>query len=196
MKIGITVNGVLRDTLYKIIKVHNLYNGTELKIDDIETTNLLEYFDFETEKEFFDWLYVECPMEIFGNSPSTSDNVFNDLNKFYKDFRDEHKITIYSEEIEKSKAATLFFLAKYGCLVDNVSFFGLKSIYTDLWDDVDLLITSDITLLETKPKDKTTIKVETKFNDEVDSDFTIDGLSSIFEIEMFKNENEEEKITE
>ena len=190
MKIGITVNGVLRDTLYKIIKVYNLYNEAELEIDDIKTTNLLEYFDFETEEEFFDWLYVECPMEIFGNCPSTTDNVFNDLNKFYKDFRDEHKITIYSEEIEKSKSATLFFLAKYGCLVHNVSFFGLKSIYTDLWDNVDLLITSDITLLETKPKDKTTIKVETKFNDEVDSDFTIDELSSIFEIEMFKNEEE------
>ena len=142
MKIGITVNGVLRDTLYKIIKVYNLYNETELKVDDIKTTNLLEYLDFETEEEFFDWLYVECPMEIFGNCPSTTDNVFNDLNKFYKDFRDEHKITIYSEEIEKSKAATLFFLAKCGCLVDNISFFGLKSIYTDLWDNVDLLITS------------------------------------------------------
>ena len=74
--------------------------------------------------------------------------------------------------------------------------FGLKSIYTDLWDNVDLLITSDITLLETKPKDKTTIKIETKFNTKVDSDFTIDELSSIFEIEMFKNENEEEEITE
>ena len=61
-------------------------------------------------------------------------------------------------------------------------------------DNVDLLITSDITLLETKPKDKTTIKVGTKFNDEVDSDFTIDELSSIFEIEMFKNE--EKEITE
>ena len=35
MKIGITINGVLRDTLYKIIKVYNLYNETELKVDDI-----------------------------------------------------------------------------------------------------------------------------------------------------------------
>ena len=33
-------------------------------------------------------------------------------------------------------------------------------------------------------------------NTKVDSDFTIDELSSIFEIEMFKNENEEEEITE
>ena len=85
MRIGITVNGVLRDTLHKIIKVYNLYNETDLKVDDIETTNLLEHLDFETEEEFFDWLYVECPMEIFGNSPSTSDNVFNELNKFYKE---------------------------------------------------------------------------------------------------------------
>jgi len=194
MRIGITVNGVLRDTLYKIIKVYNLYNETELVIDDIETTNLLDHLDFETEEELLDWLYVECPMEVFGNCPSVTDNTVNDLNRFYKTFRDEHKITIYSEEIGKSKSATLFFLAKYGCLVDNIGFFGLKSIYTDLWDSVDLLITSDITLLETKPKNKITVKVETKFNSNVNSDFTIDELSTIFELEMFKNE--EEEITE
>lgn len=194
MRIGITVNGVLRDTLYKIIKVYNLYNETELVIDDIETTNLLDHLDFETEEELLDWLYVECPMEVFGNCPSVTDNTVNDLNRFYKTFRDEHKITIYSEEIGKSKSATLFFLAKYGCLVDNIGFFGLKSIYTDLWDSVDLLITSDITLLETKPENKITVKVETKFNSNVNSDFTIDELSTIFELEMFKNE--EEEITE
>ena len=194
MRIGITVNGVLRDTLYKIIKVYNLYNETELVIDDIETTNLLDHLDFETEEELLDWLYVECPMEVFGNCPSVTDNTVNDLNRFYKTFRDEHKITIYSEEIGKSKSATLFFLAKYGCLVDNISFFGLKSIYTDLWDSVDLLVTSDITLLETKPENKITVKVETKFNTNVNSDFTIDELSTIFELEMFKNE--EEEITE
>ena len=184
MRIGITVNGVLRDTLYKIIKVYNLYNETEL----------LDHLDFKTEEELLDWLYVECPMEVFGNCPSVTDNTVNDLNRFYKTFRDEHKITIYSEEIGKSKSATLFFLAKYGCLVDNIGFFGLKSIYTDLWDSVDLLITSDITLLETKPENKITVKVKTKFNSNVNSDFTIDELSTIFELEMFKNE--EEEITE
>tara|TARA_R110000851_G_scaffold48370_4_gene116996 strand:- start:3928 stop:4512 length:585 start_codon:yes stop_codon:yes gene_type:complete len=194
MRIGITVNGVLRDTLYKIIKVYNLYNETELVIEDIETTNLLDHLDFKTEEELLDWLYVECPMEVFGNCPSVTDNTVNDLNRFYKTFRDEHKITIYSEEIGKSKSATLFFLAKYGCLVDNIGFFGLKSIYTDLWDSVDLLITSDITLLETKPENKITVKVKTKFNSNVNSDFTIDELSTIFELEMFKNE--EEEITE
>ena len=40
MRIGITVNGVLRDTLHKIIKVYNLYNETDLKVDDIQTTCL------------------------------------------------------------------------------------------------------------------------------------------------------------
>ena len=78
--------------------------------------------------------------------------------------------------------------------MDNIGFFGLKSIYTDLWDSVDLLITSDITLLETKPENKITVKVKTKFNSNVNSDFTIDELSTIFELEMFKNE--EEEITE
>ncbi len=139
-------------------------------------------------------MYVECPMEIFGNGLALKDNIFNTLNGFYKDFRDEHEIIIVSEEIEKSKSATLFFLAKYGCLIDNIKFFGLNSFYDNVWEEVDMLITTDTRLLLNKPEKKETIKIENKFNKEIDSDFTISELEQIFDLNMFKNEKEE--ITE
>tara|TARA_R110002020_G_scaffold68611_4_gene179472 strand:+ start:15563 stop:16147 length:585 start_codon:yes stop_codon:yes gene_type:complete len=194
MRIGITVNGVLRDTLQKVISVYNRYNETELDVEEFESLNLLEYLKFETEEELLEWMYVECPMEIFGNGLALKDNIFNTLNGFYKDFRDEHEIIIVSEEIEKSKSATLFFLAKYGCLIDNIKFFGLNSFYDNVWEEVDMLITTDTRLLLNKPEKKETIKIENKFNKEIDSDFTISELEQIFDLNMFKNEKEE--ITE
>ena len=194
MRIGITINGVLRDTLQKVISIYNRYNETELNVDDFESLNLLDYLKFETEEELLEWMYVECPMEIFGNGVALSDNIFNTLNTFYKDFRDEHEIVILSEEIEKSKSATLFFLAKYGCLVDNIKFFGLNSFYENVWDEVDMLITTDSRLLLNKPEEKESIKIENKFNKEIDSDFTIPELEQIFDLNIFKNEKEE--ITE
>jgi len=194
MRIGITVNGVLRDTLQKVISVYNRYNETELDVEEFESLNLLDYLKFETEEELLEWMYVECPMEIFGNGLALKDNIFNTLNGFYKDFRDEHEIIIVSEEIEKSKSATLFFLAKYGCLIDNIKFFGLNSFYDNVWEEVDMLITTDARLLLNKPEKKETIRIENKFNKEIDSDFTISELEQIFDLNIFKNEKEE--ITE
>ena len=194
MRIGITINGVLRDTLQKVILTYNRYNEADIKIEDLKSLNLLEYLKFETEEELLEWMYVECPMEIFGNGLALRDNIFNTLNTFYKDFRDEHEIIIVSEEIEKSKSATLFFLAKYGCLIDNIKFFGLNSFYDNVWEDVDMIITTDPQLISKKPKNKKSIKIEDRFNKEINSDFTISELEQIFDLNIFKNEKEE--ITE
>jgi len=194
MRIGITINGVLRDTLQKVILTYNRYNEADIKIEDLKSLNLLEYLKFETEEELLEWMYVECPMEIFGNGLALRDNIFNTLNTFYKDFRDEHEIIIVSEEIEKSKSATLFFLAKYGCLIDNIKFFGLNSFYDNVWEEVDMIITTDPQLISKKPKNKKSIKIEDRFNKEINSDFTISELEQIFDLNIFKNE--EEEITE
>ena len=193
MRIGITVNGVLRETLDKLVSVYNRYNEDSVSVESIDNLDLLSYFKFETQEELINFMYVECPMEIFGNCPAPKDDTFFQLNKFYKEFRDVHEITIFSEEIEKSKSATLFFLAKYGCLVDNIKFFGLNSFYDSVWGEVDLMITSDGDLLEKQPADKKSIKLDDKFNKEINSDFTITQLSEIFDIDIFKYEENEIK---
>jgi hypothetical protein len=36
--------------------------------------------------------------------------------------RDNHDILIVSDEIGKSKPASLFFISKFGCLVESVNF--------------------------------------------------------------------------
>jgi hypothetical protein len=54
--------------------------------------------------------------------------------------------TIISDEIGKSKPATLFFLSKYGCLIENIKFYSKVTI-EDVYDKFDVIITSNPDLL-------------------------------------------------
>ena len=65
------------------------------------------------------------------------------------DFRDFNEITIISDEIGKSKPATLFFLSKYGCLIENIKFYS-KVTLSDTFDSFDVIITSNPDLLSLK----------------------------------------------
>jgi FMN phosphatase YigB (HAD superfamily) len=61
-------------------------------------------------------------MEIFGHAPSTEMMTFNIFNDLYVSIRDNHDLIIISDEIGKTKPATLFFLSKFGCLSESIVF--------------------------------------------------------------------------
>jgi hypothetical protein len=133
MRIGIDLNGVLRDTLGKIEQVYDKFylsnedGESDFKyeiIDPIDSLNLLKHFKFPSDNDLYEFLYIEHPMEIFGHAPSVEYTGMNDLNDFYIDMRDNHEIIIVSDEIGKSKPATLFFLSKFSCLVENIKFYS------------------------------------------------------------------------
>jgi hypothetical protein len=118
MRIGIDLNGVLRDTLGKIEQVYDKFylsnedDESDFKYEitePIDSLNLLKHFKFPSDNDLYEFLYIEHPMEIFGHAPSVEYTGMNDLNDFYVDMRDNHEIIIVSDEIGKSKPATLFF---------------------------------------------------------------------------------------
>ena len=49
MKIGITIDGVLRNLLKKCITTHKKYYKSEINIKEITDYNLDKYFEFEDE---------------------------------------------------------------------------------------------------------------------------------------------------
>ena len=120
-------------------------------------------------------------MEIFGHSPSMQNNTFNILNDIYVNFRDFNEITIISDEIGKSKPATLFFLSKYGCLIENIKFYS-KVTLSDTFDSFDVIITSNPDLLSLKNDNKTIIKVITTYNSEFDGDYNISNIEELSEV--------------
>ena len=133
---------------------------------------------FQTDEELYSFLYEEFPMEIFGHSQSVEYSTFNDFNEIYLNLRDNHDVLIVSDEIGKSKPASLFFLSKFGCLVEKVKFYSNSTI-NSMWDEIDVLLTSNPALLLEHPEDKIVIKYQTDYNKHIKSDNSITTLKEL-----------------
>ena len=192
MRIGIEVNGVLRNTVDKITQTYQkfLIDKTD-GIDEtgeftyemslpVETLNLSDHLKFQNEEELYSFLYEEFPMEIFGHAQSTEYNTFNDLNELYLKLRDEHELVIVSDEIGKSKPATLFFLSKFGCQFEKVKFYSNYTI-NSMWDEIDILLTANPSLLLEYPSDKIIIKYNTDYNKHSESSISINSIKELDE---------------
>lgn len=189
MRIGVEINGVLRNTLDKIQQTYNKFyvertdgiEDSEFKyeiISDLTTLDLKSHLKFRDDDEVLSFLYEEFPMEIFGHAQSTEYSTFNDLNEFYINMRDEHELIIISDEIGKSKPASLFFLSKFGCQFEKIKFYSNYTI-KEMWSEIDILITANPNLLENHPEEKLLIKYETNYNKHIDSLVTIKTIKEL-----------------
>ena len=147
-------------------------------ISDVTSLDLKKHLEFKNEDEIYDFLYKEHTMEIFGHASSVEYNSVNDLNDFYVDMRDNHEIIIVSDEIGKSKPASLFFLAKFGCLLEQVKFYS-ESTINSLWDSVDVLLTANPNLLLKHPDNKVVIKYNTFYNSDIKTENSISTLKEL-----------------
>lgn len=209
-KIGIEVNGVLRNTLDKFKQLYekhmienfeaensnqtfemDLSGNTTLEevaddfvyeiIEPINTYDLKNHFKFPSDEDLYNFMFEDFPMQLFGHAGSTETYTFNDLNDFYVKNRDEYEIYIISDEIGKSKPATLFFLSKFGCLVENIKFYS-NSTLPSMWETIDILITSNPTLLVDTPENKTTVQYITDYNKSIECEYKIEKLSDLDEL--------------
>ena len=210
-RIGIDVNGVLRDTIGKFKQLYekhlidspqseylnptytiDLSGNTEIIennltkfeykiLSEVTSLDLKSHFNFQNDEELLNFMYEEYAMELFGHAPSTELNTFNILNDIYFELRDKNDLVIVSNEIGKSKPATLFFISKFGCLLEKIVFF---SEYTkkNMWNEIDILLTADPILLLEKPSDKKVIKYVTSYNNNVECEFEITSISEFTEL--------------
>jgi len=209
-KIGIEVNGVLRDTIGKFKQLYEKHLidqdveshvGATYELDmsgnteliegieenftyefksEVDSLDLMKHFSFRSNDELFSFMYEEYAMELFGHAPSTETYTFNILNDLYFEFRDNNDLLIVSDEIGKSKPSTLFFLSKFGCLFEKVFFYS-ETTKQSMWDSVDVLLTSNPDLLLNVPNGKVVIKYSTEYNKHVSSDYEIYNLSELSE---------------
>ena len=211
MRIGIEINGVLRDTIGKFTQLYekhliedaefnnptylmDLSGNTEVALiedpfkyeilSDVTSLNLLDHYAFPSKDGLYSFMYEEYTMELFGHAPSTEMMTFNILNDIYHNLRDKYDLMIVSDEIGRSKPSSLFFLSKFGCLLEKVFFYS-EVTKNDMWNSVDILLTANPDLLLNKPSNKIVIKYETEFNKNVESEHTIKSLSE-FEDKLTK----------
>jgi len=178
MKIGITIDGVLRNLLKKCIITHKKYYQSDIDIKEIIDYDLDKYFEFENEESLDKFLYEDCSLEIFGYSDEIEDHVISKLNEFITRNLEHHEIVLLTRECGRAIPATLFFLSKTGSMCRNIKF--IRS-YDEMWDECDLLLTSFPHFIENKPDNKTLIKVERNYNKDVSSDYQIKSASEFLE---------------
>jgi hypothetical protein len=209
MRRGIEINGVLRNTFEKIKQVYqkNLIDSQTIEsqptynidisgdtqdlitnedfkyeiLSEEESFDLEKMYKFQNKEELYSFLYEEYTMEVFGHAPSTEMNTFNVLNEFYLEFRDNYDISIVSNEIGKSKPSSLFFLSKFGMLIEKIFFYSEITKKT-MWDSIDVLLTANPYLLLERPENKIVIKYVTNYNKDISSDYEITSLSELKEI--------------
>jgi len=217
-KIAIDINGVLRDTIGKFDQLYekhlieknedqflgqtyelDMSGNTEIietsednfkyeKLSEVTTLNLNDHYTFKSSEELFNFMFEEYAMELFGHAPSTEMTTFNMLNDLYFDLRDDNELLVVSREIGKSKPSSLFFLSKFGCLLEKVVFFS-DITTNDMWNQVDILLTADPMLLLDKPTNKIVVKFNTSYNKQISSEYEISSLSDFGEILKKLKEN-------
>ena len=207
-RIGIEINGVLRDTIGKFTQLYEKHmieekdddsktfdvdisgNTKELVsseefeykiLSDVTSLNLIEHFRFNDENELYKFTYEDFAMQIFGHAGSTETFSFNDLNEIYQKYRDTNELLIVSDEMGKSKPASLFFLSKFGCQLEKIKFYSNLTI-NSIWNEIDILLTANPTLLLEKPKDKIVVKYNTNYNKNVDCGYVINTLKEFDDV--------------
>jgi 5'(3')-deoxyribonucleotidase len=189
MKIGITINEVLRDFIGQFAYTYNKYiKEIDITNEDVTSFDLIKHFEFEDTNKLNRFLYLEAPLEIFGHADQLTDGLMNHFNTFLMDIADEeeHEVILISREVDKSIPSTFFFLSKTGCRASNIKF---VTTYADKWNDVDVLITANPQTLESKPSGKISVKVNTSYNQDTPSDYEINSI-----LDFIQNEDLREKI--
>ena len=212
-KIGIEINGVLRDTISKFTELYEKHlvdshlnestdktyeiefsgdtdeviefnenievNNFEYKVlSPVTSLDLGSHFSFPSKDELYSFMYEEYTMELFGHAPSTEMLSFNILNDIYYNLRNTYDLMIVSDEIGRSKPSSLFFLSKFGCLVEKVFFYS-EITKNDMLGEVDILLTANPDLLLNKPDNKIIIKFITDYNKNIKSEYEISSLSDL-----------------
>ena len=181
MIISVSINGVLRDVLSRFQEIYEKYHDREVK-SEVLTPNLMDYVHFESDDELIDFLYEESPMEIFGQAKESSQNIIQHLMKLYKEMPEGYRLRIVSDDLGRGKSSTLWFLAKYGCVCDEIMFYNTLTIGR-IWEDTDVFVTSDLDVINAKPDNKKLIVVDKIYNKDMICDKRINTLKEIESLE-------------
>ena len=189
LRIAIDIEGVLRDTFEKIEQIYQKFFIDELELVDEDfkfeiikpytTNDYKNHFKFKNDDEYYNFMFNEFTMQIFGHAPSTEMNTFHVLNEIYREYFGKVEFLLISKQIGKSKPATLFFVSKFGCEIEKVVFYNNKN-KNKIWKEFDILLTTDPELLQIN-KNKTLIKFVKPYNSDIKIKYSMSSITELSE---------------
>lgn len=194
MKIAIDLNDVIRDYTNNFIKTYLIYYNREFDTNDFQiwTNDMETLLPFKTKKAYEKFVYEDYSYDLFGKCETCSRNTQFELNKWISDLKDlEEKepieiMFVSPMEYGETIGYTYFFISKINANIREV-YLPIDSL--SIWDKCDVLITANPRLLETKPDDKISIKINTDYNKDSKSDYEYNSFSS-----FIKDENNTKKL--
>lgn len=124
-----------------------------------------------TAREVYErFMYEDYLFEIFGAASMMYKGIDQHIEKFYYKYKDIADFSIVSKENHFTIPPTLFFLSKVVCRIKKYLFAETNK---EIWNNVDILITTDPELLENIPEGKKVIKVTRPYNKEIKSELEV-----------------------
>lgn len=190
IRIGIELNGVVRNINKQILKYYQKDINPALDLDDIdENDDVFKYAKFNSNAARNEFIYIDYPYEIFGVGKTMDKNLARDINNWMIELtnrEDEDFEIIYYSLNEESLTiqSTFFFLSKIGTRVREV-FFPKK--IDEIWEHCDVVITANDKVLFNKPEGKKTVKIVNTSNKQsgTNGDFEYDSLTTIIKDNTF-----------
>lgn len=182
MKIAIDLNDVVRDYSANFLKYYlEGYNRT-FDLTDFEfwSHDLMAVFPFSSQASYYNFIYNDYAFELYGKCETCSRKLTERLNDWIEKTIKEVDVPfdidvmfVSTKEYGLSIGNTYYFISKLGVKVREV-YFPIDQ--STIWDKCDVLITANPELLAIKPEDKISIKIETDYNKNSDSDFSFNSL--------------------
>jgi hypothetical protein len=195
IKIGIELNGVVRNVNKQILKYYQKDINPSLDLDETdEKDDVFKYAKFESLTDKNDFIYIDYPYEIFGCAKTMSKDLPMLMNNWLSELTnyedDDVEVSFFSlDEEALTIQSSYFFLSKIGTRVRKIIF--PKDI-KELWLEYDVVVSGNKEVLnyfDKKTNDHTyVIKVENNTNKECNSNKTYDSLDDIIKDEALLEE--------
>ena len=201
MKIGIEINGIVRDINKQYLKyyVKEINPAFDEEKVDMNVTSILPQLKFESEYIKQKFIFEDYPFEIFGCAHEMTRNLHAYLNGwsyglYWNDNVEDISLFSLGED-ELSIQSTHFFLSK-GSRLRNLFF---PRHVSDVWDLFDVVITQDNDIVSKKPENGIAIVIAKHDNASAQegADFVYNSLEDIMNderllynlYEKFNNKN-------
>lgn len=190
-RIAIDINDVLRDYTRQFANIYKKFidNSFDIEYEKIDDFNFLNIFPFLDENGNPDitlmnkFKYEDYSFEIYGRAEAMERMLPSDFNLWtqntMRNFDDENlpEIILFSPfEMNLSIQSTLSFLARFGIRVREIHF---PSDSFTMWDKCDIMITANPNLLEAKPEDKISFKINAPYNKESKGTYEFNSMTEI-----------------
>jgi len=196
IKIGIELNGVVRNVNKQILKYYQKDINPSLDLDETdEKDDVFKYAKFESLTDKNDFIYIDYPYEIFGCAKTMSKDLPMLMNNWLSELTnyedDDVEISFFSlDEEALTIQSSYFFLSKIGTRVRQIVF--PKNV-DDIKEAYNVIISANKNVLDFFENNDGTyvVQISNKTNEKCKSNKKYDSLDDVIKDEEFLKEVQE-----